>query len=94
MTSRDEQYRYQKMVNALADLKKAPKAIGILIDLADSGLMEFNLWAWQALVRRDLVTLNLEAHSFVLTDFGRDFVAWMREPKDLELNVQHGLWED
>lgn len=100
MTSRDEQYRYQKMVNALADLKKAPKAMSMLIDMADGHFLEFDTWAWQALVRRDLVALNLDddrprsESPFQLTDFGQEFVAWMRRPKDLDLNVQHGLWGD
>jgi hypothetical protein len=94
-----DQQTIQLFVNTRDSLR--PASIAALIDIADGqGLPIYHEWLLNALVERGLIyelILNREVYErqmaergypyLEVTDYGRAFVNWYRQPRDLPLQM-------
>ena len=92
-----EQQNVQLFAATLDSLKGRHATIAALIDFADGNVFALwqEAWIWGALESRNIVKWNIRQWNdddklglphtvpmYDLTDYGRAFVAWYRQPKD------------
>lgn len=88
----------QQMITRFADTRDSlrPPSIAALIDLADGNPFSIfaDPWVYDALHTRNLVEIvwhgtphTIGSGHVDLTDYGRAFVSWYRQPRDLPVQL-------